>query len=305
MTPLKTNGGADGYSSYDLTSTLIRVGGVLAGGNMTFKNILVHIDDSSHCRRRLGIAVKLATDFQAELVSLYAVPMRELTPSVAALLPTDVVARRLRESGEAQQRAEELFRETARSAGLTAIEWRAPAGPSIESAIAHSRCADLAVLGQRDPGDADFAFVEELTEAVLLSCGRPCLVVPYAAVPTTIGQRILVAWDGGREASRAVGDALPLLVKASKVTVMSVSPATGATSRLAGYLRAHGIDAAIDHSVIDDIKIGEWLLSRAADMGVDLIVMGAYAHTRLRDLVLGGVTRTMLASMTVPVFMSH
>jgi nucleotide-binding universal stress UspA family protein len=151
---------------------------------MTFKNILVHIDDS-HCRLRVGAAVKLAGDFHAELVGLYAVPMRELTPSLAALLPADVVARRLRESGDAQQRAEELFRETARSAGLTAVEWRAPAGPSIESAIGHARCTDLAVLGQRDPGDADFAFLEELTEGVLLSCGRPCLVIPYAAVPLT------------------------------------------------------------------------------------------------------------------------
>jgi nucleotide-binding universal stress UspA family protein len=272
---------------------------------MTFKNILVHVDDSKRCDLRLGLAAKLAADFHAELVGLYAVPTRELTPSVAALLPADVVARRLRESGAAQENAETLFKHAAVAAGVSTTEWRAPSGSSASSAVAHARCTDLAVLGQRDPGDADFAFLEELTEGVVLSCGRPCLVVPYAAAPATNGERVLVAWDGGREASRAVGDALPLLVKSRKVTVMSVSPANGATSRLAAYLRSHGIEAGVDHSVLDDIKIGEWLLSRAADMAADLIVMGAYAHTRLRDLVLGGVTRTMLASMTVPVFMSH
>ncbi len=78
-----------------------------------------------------------------------------------------------------------------------------------------------------------------------------------------------------------------------------------ATSRLADYLHSHGIDAKVDHSSVEDISVGEWLLSRSADLGIDLIVMGAYAHTRLRELILGGVTRTMLRSMTVPVLMSH
>ena len=281
------------------------VGGAAAGGKTAFKNILVHIDDSSNCKLRLGVAAKLASDFRAELVGLYAVPTRELTPSLAAVLPADVVALRLRESGDAQQRAEAWFRESARAGSVSATEWRAPAGASTENAVAHARCTDLAVLGQRDPGDADFAFLEELTKAVVLSAGRPCLVIPYAAVPAQIGRRIMVAWDGGREASRAVGDAMPLLTAPHEVMVMSVQPAGGATNRLSTYLRSHGVEARIDHSTVDDIKVGEWLLSRAADMGIDLIVMGAYAHTRLRELVLGGVTRTMLGAMTVPVFMVH
>lgn len=279
---------------------------------MTFKNILVHLDDSRRCHLRLGVATKLAADFGAQLVGLYVVPTRELAPSVAALLPADIVARRLQETGAAQQNAEALFREAARSARLRAIEWRAPAGSSVNAAVEHARCADLAVLGQRDPGDADFAFLEELNEAVVLSAGRPALLVPYATAPDVIGQHVLVAWDGGREASRAIGDAMPFLVKARQVTVMSVHSSgnnrvsdEAATSRLASYLRAHGIEAKIDHSSIDDIGIGEWLLSRAADLTIDLIVMGAYAHTRLRDLVLGGVTRTMFSSMTAPVLMAH
>ena len=279
---------------------------------MTFKNILVHLDDSRRCHLRLGVATKLAADFGADLVGMYVVPTRELAPSVAALLPPEVVARRLQESGVAQQKAEALFRKAATAPGLKGVEWRAPAGSSVDVAVVHARSTDLVVLGQRDPGDADFAFLEELDEAVVLSAGRPALIVPYAAVPATIGQHVLIAWDGGREASRAVGDAMPLLVKAQQITVMSVHsgnnnrpPDEAATSRLAAYLRSHGIEAKVDHSTIDDIGIGEWLLSRAADLSVDLIVMGAYAHTRLRELVLGGVTRTMLGAMTAPVLMAH
>ena len=144
---------------------------------MTFKNILVHLDDSRRCHQRVGVATKLAVDFGAELVGVYVVPTRELTPSVAALLPADMVARRLQETGAAQQKAEAQFREAARGAGLKAIEWRAPAGSSVNVAVEHARCADLAVLGQRDPGDADFAFFEELNQAVVLSAGRPALLI--------------------------------------------------------------------------------------------------------------------------------
>lgn len=279
---------------------------------MSFKTILVHADDNPHCKQRLDVAIRFALDFGAKLVGIYLVPTAELTPFVAALLPADVVARRLRETGEAQARAETLFRQATAAAGLTAIDWRAPSGKPVIAAVAHARCADLAVIGQPDPDQPDFVFVEELAQTVALSAGRPTLIMPYVAPVTSLGQSVLVAWDGGREASRAVGDALPILTRARHVTVMVIHPETEdriadapAIARLADYLHSHGIDARVNHSNVTDISIGEWLLSRTADLGIDLIVMGAYAHTRLRELILGGVTRTMLRSMTVPVLMSH
>ena len=279
---------------------------------MTYGHIVVHVDDSQRCAERLGVAAKLACAFHAELVGMYIVPSRELSPSVAALLPADVVARRLEETGAAQAKAETLFRQVAGAAEVAAIEWRAPAGAPIDQAVANARCTDLVVLGQRDRADDDFAFVEELTQSVVLFAGRPALIVPYAMASTSFAERILVAWDGGREASRALGDALPLLESARQVTVMSIHASSGArvadhvaTARLAAYLRSHGIEPQLDHSTVDDTGTGEWLLSRAADLSIDLIVMGAYAHTRLRELVLGGVTRTMLGAMTVPVLMAH
>jgi nucleotide-binding universal stress UspA family protein len=140
------------------------------------------------------------------------------------------------------------------------------------------------------------------------------LVVPYVGAPTTIGNNVLVAWDGGREAARALTDAMPLLRRATRVTVGCLDPgasARGADSagreRLGGYLRRHGIAAEIDYTKLGpgDIPIGDWILSRVADLGCDLLVMGGYGHPRWREQVLGGATRTLLSSMTVPVLMSH
>jgi nucleotide-binding universal stress UspA family protein len=277
-----------------------------------FKTIIVHLDDSARSAQRLGVAIRLAVDFESALIGMYVLPAQDLSPTLALLLASDIVGGRLRELGEAQDRAETLFRKAASAAGLKTIEWRAPAGPPIDTAVAHARCADLTVLGQCDPTSPESFFMAELVHAIVLSAGRPALIVPYVGACVTVGQNVLVAWDGGREASRAVADAMPILAKARQVTVMAIharaeESAADATSRsrLAAYLSSHGIDARIHHHDIADIGIGDFLLSQATDLGIDLIVMGAYAHPRFRELVLGGVTRTMLQSMTVPVLMSH
>jgi nucleotide-binding universal stress UspA family protein len=127
-----------------------------------------------------------------------------------------------------------------------------------------------------------------------------------------VGENVLVAWNGGREAARAIGDALPLLERAKHLDILAVDDdgEPGVAERLAGarlgtWLRAHGIAAGVERHEVRDIGVGEWLLDRAADLGSDLIVMGGYGHARMRELVLGGVTRTVLRSMTVPVFMAH
>jgi len=279
---------------------------------MSFKSILVHIDDNPSCQRRLEVAIRLALEFRAELVGMYLVPTPQVPPSVAAMLPDEVVTRRLREIGDAQNRAEAEFRRATTAAELAAIEWRAPAGSPVDMAVAHGRCADLFVIGQRDPESPDATFAEEFAQAVVLSTGRPTLIVPYTGRLPVLGQNVLVAWDGGREASRAIADALPFIAKAKQVVVFCAkSPdeeharASGANEQLIAYLHRHNANVTASSCDVSDIAVGEWLLSRVADLNIDLVVMGAYGHTRLRELVLGGVTRTMLSSMTVPVLMSH
>jgi len=155
------------------------------------------------------------------------------------------------------------------------------------------------------PGELAF-----LPEELALGVGRPVLVVPRYGTFETVGQRVLIAWNGSREATRAVNDAIPILKMATKVTVLSVDPEGEPDRRLPGadlalHLARHGIAAEAESTQALDIGVGDVLLSRAADLGADLIVMGAYGHSRLREMMLGGATRHLLQHMTVPVLMSH
>ena len=279
---------------------------------MTYRSLLVHVDDAERCSHRLDVASRMARDFGAVLVGAYLVQTRELVPSISAMLPDSIVRQRLQETGDAQARAEASFRAAAAAAGLTTIEWRAPAGNPIEAAVAHARGVDLVVIGQPDPDDPDSAFAADLANAVILSTGRPTLVIPYVGAAGATGETVLVAWDGSRESVRAIADALPLLARAAKVVVMSITAGgearpsdVQARVQIVAYLSQHGIIATARHLELPDVAMGELLLSEAADVGADLIVMGAYGHARLQELVLGGVTRTMLEAMTVPVLMSH
>lgn len=161
----------------------------------------------------------------------------------------------------------------------------------------YARYADLTVMGQ---GDA-------VTDMVM-SVGRPILVVPHHGSFLGVGRHPLVAWNASREATRAVFDALPILRRAGLVTLMTLDAedddrVPGADISLA--LARHGVRVEVVHSTVGGIDPGNALLSRAADCGADLLVMGAYGHSPLREKVLGGATRHILDHMTVPVLLSH
>jgi nucleotide-binding universal stress UspA family protein len=276
---------------------------------MAWKSLLVHVDDAPSCRSRLDVAFRLARQFDAGIVGAYLVPGTTLTPSGAALLPSAVATDRLDGYRDAQHDAQAAFENAARAAGIRDITWRAPAGPVVDAAILAARCADLVVLSQRDPTART---ADNLVSQVVLGCGHPVVVVPYIGAPVDFGDRVLVGWDGGREAARAVADAMPLLERAQKVDVIAVDSDNDddvderlSVARLTAWLAAHGVAAEIDRQESGNVGIGEWLLSRVADLSANLVVMGGYGHPRIRELVLGGVTRTMLRSMTVPVLMSH
>ncbi len=139
------------------------------------------------------------------------------------------------------------------------------------------------------------------------SC-RPVIALPFAGEFKTLGRRVLVAWNGSREAARATHDALPFLTQADKVMVLSVN-ATGEEhipgADISTHLARHGVGVEIHNRVQGNIGVGDAILNAASDYGADLLVIGAYGHSRLRELVLGGVTRHLLRHMTVPVLMSH
>jgi nucleotide-binding universal stress UspA family protein len=278
---------------------------------MTFKAINVHLDDGPACDVRLQVAVRAAVHFGGVLAGVYLVPTAEVTPSVAALLPPPVLEQRLRESGDAQKKAELHFRQRAARPGFR-FDFRAPAGDPMDAAVAHARCADLTVVGQPDAEDRNVGFARRLAEHVLLESGAAMLVVPYIGAGSDLGRHVMIAWDGGRESARAVRDALPMLVEADAVTVVRVTrdPRGGdydppPHASLDTYLSTYGIRARFSDIEGAGDQVAERVLSEVVNAGADLLVMGGYGHARAREVVLGGTTRSIFNAMTVPVFMSH
>jgi nucleotide-binding universal stress UspA family protein len=279
---------------------------------MTYRTIFVHVDDTEPCARRLAVAARLARTYPAQLLGAYLVPTAAITPFASAVLPGETVERRLRESSDAQRAAEARFRAAAANAGVTSLVWHAPAGDPLKAAVLHARYADLAVIGQPHRDDPSESFSAELAKEVVMSCGRPVLFVPYVGEYPTLGQRVMIAWKDSRESARAVADALPLLKDAKKVFAVAITAEDDenlhdllADAQVAAFLRRHQVDATVRRLAVPDINAGELLLSQAADFSADLIVMGAYSRPRVSAFVWGGVTQVMLASMTVPVLMSH
>jgi nucleotide-binding universal stress UspA family protein len=276
---------------------------------MPYKTLLVHVDNSKRAPLRIDIACRLARQSDAHLIGLHALTVVKL-PSYAlaegGVQVRDLHERMLRESAAA---AEQVFKKGVQTAGLAKSEWRTSRRDAVDSVPVHGRYADLLVIGQ--PSETDGSGVEpDFAERLLLAAGRPVLLIPYAGDFPSVGKRVLVAWNAGREATRAITDAIPILREAQQVDVIAFNPKAAPHGEVPGadiglYLARHGIKVNVSQQTAEDVDVGNQLLSRAADLDVDLIVMGAYGQARMKELVLGGATRTILKSMTVPVLMSH
>lgn len=275
---------------------------------MAFKDILVHVDSGRSCERRLKIAAMLAQSQDGHVIALNV----RTRPNLPQVIRSQYGAQidRIRDSmnAEAARAARASFDAIQPSYGVT-TEWRDIDGRLDDSVALHARYADVTVIGQGDGGEDG---ERPLADALILGVGRPVIVVPGVGAFATIGERVLVAWNGSREATRAVHDALPILRKAKLAHVIAVNPEGGMAGHgdipgadICLHLSRHGVNAVCEHIKSEDLNVGQMLLSRAADESADLIVMGAYGRSRLRELVLGGATRHLLRHMTVPVLMSH
>lgn len=273
---------------------------------MSYRTLLVHLDEQPRRSERLQLAFTLAARFDAHLVGLFALGAARI-PSYALAEAGEVIREiEERRRGEAARAAEDEFRRAEQRQGNGKSEWRVAEADASAAVRLSARYADLVILGQPEPGQAMArAFVEE----VVLAAGRPVLLVPYAGRFADAGKRALVAWNASSEAARAVTDALPILAKAQSVEVVAFD-SDGDHGEVPGadislFLARHGVKAGAARQSAPGVDIGSQILSRAADANADLIVMGAYGHSRLRELALGGATRTVLDAMTVPVLMSH
>ncbi len=276
---------------------------------MALKNLLVHIDDGKACTDRIQAAIALAQAHGAHLTGLYIAADPVLLGNIRAEIPAQFLAVLKDQLTERIEAAEARFIEVVERAGLS-VECRTAHCPGTRIAELiglHARYADMVVLGQPDhSGELE----DHIAEDVVLSSGRPALVVPYIGAGKTMGERVMIAWDAGREAARAVHDALPVLERAKSVVVLVINPRRGnhgaePGADIALHLARHGIKVQAQNTEVKDLSVADALLSRLADQGIDLLVMGAYGHSRLRELVLGGVTRQLFQQMTVPVLMSH
>lgn len=277
---------------------------------MNFKTILVHLDAGTRVAERVAIAKRLAETFEAHLTGLFALSAPRVPSYALAEAGPVVIEAEARFRAETARAAETAFRAATAQMARSA-EFRATQRDALAAMQLSARYADLVVAGQPEP-EASAGVASDFAEELVLGAGRPVLFVPYAGTFAEVGRRVLVAWNAGREAARAVTDALPLLRRASFVQVVAFDPRKGSADHgdipgadIALVLARHGVKVSVAQQQSDDVDVGNQILSRAADMQSDLIVMGAYGHSRLRELVLGGVTRTLLDTMTVPVLMSH
>lgn len=273
------------------------------------KDVVVNLSSQGPRDFAAEYATSIAAMFGAHITGVSFVYEPVIPDGMLGGVPVDLIELQRQENSKAANDAINRFDAAAKKAGLSA-ETRlldATFGGAATRFAQISRRFDLVVVGQaqRERGPAD----DLLIEGALFESGRPLVVVPYIQRRGITLERVLACWDGSRTAARAIGDAMPLLERAKAVEVVIVAEErkseemTGANMN--AHLVRHGVAASVKRIAKGDIAIQDALLSYAADSGADFMVMGGYGHSRLREFILGGVTRGILASMTLPVLMSH
>jgi nucleotide-binding universal stress UspA family protein len=275
------------------------------------KDILVQVPTTQPARPVVSYAASLAAKLGARLDAIafgYEPINAELTFEGAAAVAAVMELQRERAMQEAEA-ALKVFEDEARRQGITFSSRKVAAIPAeaAETAGALARLYDLTIVAQPDANAS--ALYNLVPEAVLFNSGRPMLMVPYIQERGFEAKRVMICWDGRRAAARAVLDAMPFLTAAETVDIIAVNEDTEATEATAAALATHlarkNIPAKAERLTADRAEIHNTILSAAADRGTQLVVMGGYGHSRLREFVLGGATRGILQSMTIPVLMSH
>jgi nucleotide-binding universal stress UspA family protein len=282
---------------------------------MPFKSLLVHLDPTERSLQRLRIAIAMALRHEARLTGLYVKDLsvaqvaRQRTAELG-LYPAGELNKvvglfdTLIETGAGQAR--EQFERAAQAAGVQA-EWLCEAGRADEIVPRRARSVDLCILGQWKPEMENLPYLPHLIEQVLFLSGRPTLIIPGTEGPAESGRHVLVGWDGSRAAARAVHDALPIIAAAEHTTVLTVNAAEGRGAGgedIARHLTAHGARVTTARIQVETSNVGQAILHYAATIKADMVMTGCYGHSRLREFILGGVTRTLLHQSALPVLMS-
>ena len=273
---------------------------------MEYKDIVVHLGTDRRSAARLDAAIELAERHEGRVTGVYVLTKRNIPGFVRCEIPPEILKRLDTEERTFADEAEAQFVERAARTQVP-CEWRLMTGDPVEAVSTSAHYADITIVGQTDPDDGRSA--SGLADGVVLGGGGPVLVWPYAGACHTTAATVLLAWNGSREATRAVADAMPLLQQARKVIVFGVNKNDGRHipgADVSTHLAHHGVRAEARHTRTSlGIHIGDVLLSEIGDHGIGLLVMGGYGHNRLRERLFGGVTRDILRETTVPVLMAH
>jgi nucleotide-binding universal stress UspA family protein len=273
------------------------------------KDIVVNLNVSAKDSPAGNYAIAVAAAFDAHLTGIAFLYDPIVPLSGAGHVPAEVIVTQ-HDYQDAVRAVRERFAAASADAGITAkqLTLSASAVGAGDQFGKIARRFDLAVVGQAEPETNASEGI--IVEAALFDSGRPVIIVPYIQKAPLKLDRVMVCWDGSRAAARAIGDAMPLMQRAGSVEVVAVTNERGKQDQVEGadigaHLARHGLNVEVKRIPLGDIDVADMLLSHAADAEIDFIVMGGYGHSRLRQFVLGGVTRSILRSMTAPVLMSH
>lgn len=278
---------------------------------MSYKTMLVHVDGSRHADQRYRVAAWLAQQHGAHLIGAAATGLAAVS-SGSLWLSADSpgIAPYLQNLTELADRSLDRFERVVGEIGVDSIERRRSDDDAASSIALQGRYADLVIVGQNDVSERA-SYGPDFPESVVMNSGRPVLVVPYANAVSTLGERVLVAWNESTEAVHAVAMSMPFLKRAARIYSATFTAHPHDTERaeemgaeIGANFARHGISVEV-HATPLQRDAGNALLNLATDIGADLIVMGCYGHSRAREILLGGATRTLLESMTVPVLMVH
>jgi nucleotide-binding universal stress UspA family protein len=281
---------------------------------MPYKTLLVHLNDRRRAEHLLKPTIALASRWNAHLVGLHVYPSIPQLSAFGTRIGGEAVGSLVSAAREEADHIRAIFDRMTANQPFVA-EWqsiKAMGADLAELVMERGRAADLIVTSQSDP-DWEMTPVLDFPERLAIESGRPVLVVPNSGRFESIGRNVIVAWSGTRESARATYDALPILVEAEEVRVLGVAeprhrngaPAPLPDTAIAASLARHGIKAVAVRSEPGNKSVSAEILARVADIDGDLLVMGAYGHSRFSELVFGGVTRHIARHMTVPTLFSH
>jgi nucleotide-binding universal stress UspA family protein len=275
-----------------------------------FKQVLVHLDASDTAGARLHAARSIADRAGAAVAALYAAFPAYLDVAYAYDLAPGLVEGLAEIDASRLADARGAFDDEMRSEGPAAVWSEATDIPVVDAFVQQALYADLLVLGQENPSCPAPGVPQEFAQSVIIASGKPALLIPHIGWNRGVGEIAVIAWKESRESARAVAYALPLLRYSREVHVLAWdesrdSPVRGQRLDLRRFLHQHGVEVEWHAGESEPKLIGQMMLSRAFDLDADLLVMGCYGHSRARELVLGGASRTVLRSMTLPVLMAH